>query len=318
MHIPYISNLFRRASGEQARVVACFRGNVALFVRVKRIGDKAKVATYAVRQLPERSSPELARSCNALHLGGLQFSTLLGSDEYQLVVVEAPNVPAEELKAAIRWRIKDTLSYHVDDATIDVLQIPSGKQGAERAQSLYVVAASNEVIKKRIALFDDAKLNLDIIDIPEMAQRNIAALFEDAGRGLALLAFDESGGMLTFTGSGELYLARRIEISLGQLQDADESLRRQFFDRLELEVQRSLDYFDRQFNHLAISRMLVAVPRAVGLVEVLQENLDVDVERLDLSQVLDLTEAPELASDEAQVDALYALGAALRQERRAL
>jgi MSHA biogenesis protein MshI len=319
MQIPYFSNLFRRAAGgEKARVVACFRGNVALFVRVKRVGEKAKVVTYAVRQLSGRTASELAKSCSALHIGGFQYSTLLGSNEYQLVAVEAPNVPVEELKAAIRWRVKDTLSYHVDDATIDVLKIPTGKQGAERAQSLYVVAAHNEVIKKRIALFEDAKLHLDIIDIPEMAQRNIAAMLEDDGRGLALLAFDENGGMLTFTGGGELYLARRIEISLGQLQDADDSLRRQAFDRLELEVQRSLDYFDRQFNHLTVSRMLVAIPRAVGLVEVLQENLDVDVERLDLSQVLDMTAAPELASDEAQVDAFYALGAALRLERRAL
>lgn len=299
-------------------MVACFRGNVALFVRVKWVGEKAKVVTYAVRQLSRLTAPELAQSSSALHINGFQFSTLLASSEYQLQAVEAPNVPPEELKAAIRWRIKDTLSYHVDDATIDVLQIPSGKQGTERAQSLYVVAASNEVIKKRIALFEEAKLNLDIIDIPEMAQRNIAALFEDEGRGLAVLAFDENGGILTFTGDGELYLARRIEISLGQLQDADENQRRQSFDRLDLEVQRSLDYFDRQFNQISVKRMLVAVPRSVGLVEVLQENLSVDVERLDLSQVLDLTEVPELASDEAQVDALYALGAALRQERRAL
>lgn len=318
MQIPFFSNLFRRAGGERARVVACFRGNVALFIRVKRAGEKVRVVTYATRQLSGRTAPELAKCCSALHLSGLQYTTLLGSSEYQLLAVEAPNVPAEELKAAIRWRVKDTLSYHVDDATIDVLQIPTGKQGTERAQSLYVVAAPNEVIKKRITLFEDAKLNLDIIDIPEMAQRNIAALFEDEGRGLALLAFDENGGMLTFSGGGELYLARRIEISLRQLQDADESLRRQAFDRLELEVQRSLDYFDRQFNHLAVSRMLVAVPRQVGLVEVLQENLDVDVERLDLSQIMDLTAAPELASDEAQVDAFYVLGAALRLERRAL
>lgn len=300
-------------------MVACFRGNAALFVRVKRSGEKARVVTYAVRQLQARNGAELARSCSALHISGNHFSTLLGSNEYQLLSVDAPKVPVEELKAAIRWRIKDTLSYHVDDATIDVLQIPAGKQGGERAQSLYVVAAANEVIKKRIALFEEARLNLDIIDIPEMAQRNIAALFEDDGRGLALLAFDETGGMLTFTGGGELYLARRIEISLGQLQDADDSLRQQAFARLELEVQRSLDYFDRQFNHLAVSRMLVAVPKQVGLVEQLQENLDVDVERLDLTQVIDLTAVPELAnSDEAQVDAFYALGAALRQERRAL
>ena len=51
-----------------------------------------------------------------------------------------------------------------------------------------------------------------------------------------LLAFDETGGLLTITSDGELYLARRIDISCGQLQDANESLRQQYFDRLELEV----------------------------------------------------------------------------------
>ncbi|HEU0187969.1 MAG TPA: agglutinin biogenesis protein MshI [Gallionellaceae bacterium] len=299
-------------------MAACFRGNMAQFVRVKWVGRQARVVTYAARQMSGRSASELAKAAGTLRIGGHSFSTLLDGSDYQLMSVEAPNVPPEEMKSAVRWRIKDTLSYRVDDATVDVVKIPSDKPGGERAQSLYVVAASNDVIRKRIALFEDAKLDLDVIDIPEMAQRNIAALFEDEGRGLAVLAFDESGGILTFSGGGELFLARRIEISLGQLQDADENLRRQSFDRLELEVQRSLDYFDRQFNHLAVSRLLLAVPRQTALVGVLQENLDVDVERLDLTQVMDLTAIPELAnSDEAQVDAFHALGAAMRMEGRA-
>lgn len=315
MRISILSKLFKQAVGEQARVVASFRGNVVLFVRVNRIGDKAQVVTYAVRQLSGRTTEELARCCTSLGISRYQFSTVLENSEYQMVVVEAPNVPAEELKAAVRWRVKDTLNYHVDDAMIDVLQIPSAKQGAEHVKSLYVVAAPNEVIKKRISLFEGAKLDLNIIDIPEMAQRNIAALYEDEGRGLALLTFDETGGILTFTCGGELYLARRIEISIGQLQDADDNLRRQAIDRIDLEVQRSLDYFDRQFNHLTVSRMLVAVPRQIGLIEVLNENLSVSVERLDLAQVLDMTAVPELDNEEAQMDAVYAIGAALRQER---
>ena len=318
MKISFLSNLFKKTRGESGRVVACFRGDLVLLVRVKQAKGKIKVVSFAVRGLSGRTASELAKLCDTLSFSGFRFSTLLGNSEYQLQMVEAPNVPPEELKAAVRWRVKDTLNYHVDDATIDVLKIPSGKQLSERAQSMYVVAASNDVIRKRIAMFEDAKLDLDIIDIPEMAQRNVAALFEEDGRGLALLAFDESGGTLTFTGGGELYLARRIEISLGQLQDADESLRRQSFERLELEVQRSLDYFDRQFSHISVKRLLVALPYQIGLVKVLQENLGVDVERLDLSQVMDLSAIPELASEEAQMDAFYALGAALRVERRAL
>jgi MSHA biogenesis protein MshI len=147
-----------------------------------------------------------------------------------------------------------------------------------------------------------------------MAQRNIAAQYENEGRGLALLAFDDTGGLLTFTGGGELYLARRIEISLGQLQDADENLRQQSYDRLELELQRSMDSFDRNFHHTAVNRLVVAAPVASGLIEKLRENMYVPVERVDLSQVLDLSEVPELLNEEAQLDAFYALGAALREE----
>jgi MSHA biogenesis protein MshI len=133
-----------------------------------------------------------------------------------------------------------------------------------------------------------------------------------------VLAFDENGGLLTFTAAGELYLARRIEISRGQLLDANDSLRQQALDRLELEVQRSLDYVDRQFNYVSVNRMLVSAPRQSGLVERLSGNLSVPVERLDLTQVLDLTAVPELADSDVQADALHVLGAALRQERRAL
>lgn len=316
MKISFLPNIFKRSGIKGPRVVVGFRGNNVLFVRVKRTGAKIQVVNFAVRQLSRSSSTELAKVSASLNLGSYSFSTLLGNGEYQLQVVEAPNVPTEELKSAVRWQIKDQLSYHVDEATIDILEIPSLKQTIERAKSLYVIAAPNDLVKKRMDLFAGAKLDLNIIDIPEMAQRNIAALFEDEGRGLALLAFDETGGILTFTSGGELFLARRIEISLGQLQDADDGLRQQYFERLELEVQRSMDYFDRQFNHVAVSRLLVALPSRIGLVDALRENLYVPVEQLDLNQVLDMSKMPELDGEEAQFDAFYALGAALRQDRK--
>src|SRR6185312_3326243 len=56
-----------------------------------------------------------------------ECSCLLGPTDYQMLSVDAPNVPAEELKTAIRWRLKDMLDYHVNDATIDVLDVPVDK-----------------------------------------------------------------------------------------------------------------------------------------------------------------------------------------------
>ena len=52
-------------------------------------------------------------------------------------------------------------------------------------------------------------------------------------------------------------------------EDADENLCRQYRDRVEIELHRSLDYFDRQFNHLSVDRVLVCVPDKTGLVEFL-------------------------------------------------
>ncbi len=109
-------------------------------------------------------------------------TTLLAADEYQLLLVDAPNVPADELKTAIRWRLKDMLDFHVDDATIDVLDVPPDQAAPARSHSMYVVAARNQMIAQRQALFGAAKIPLSVIDVPEMAQRNISALLEPDGR----------------------------------------------------------------------------------------------------------------------------------------
>jgi MSHA biogenesis protein MshI len=288
------------------------------FVRMQRSGEQLQVAMCEFFPMANVTSSALEKAAKDLALGSFQFTTLLAPDEYQMLMVDAPNVPVDELKNAIRYRIKDSLNCHVDDATVDVLQIPSSGAGGTRPQSLYAIAAANNLIQKRITLFEKAKINLSVIDIPEMAQRNIAALYEAEGRGLALLVFDERGGLLTFTSGGELYVSRRLEITAGQIRDADEELRTQYFDRVELEVQRSLDYFDRQFHQIALSRMLVCAPGGDELVHMLSSNLGVQVETFDLTQVMDISAVPALLDDEFVSASLPAIGAALRQERRAL
>ena len=319
MQIPALSKLFNGGGREAGWFAICVNQRGVYLAQVSWAGKLPQVLTCSFHPAEDVTSAVLERICREAHIGNHQFTTLLAPGEYQMLVVDAPNVPADELKTAIRWRIKDALSYHIDDATVDVLQIPAGKYGnSDRPQSMYAVAASNVTIQKRIALFDNAKIPLKVIDIPEMAQRNVAALFEEDERALALLAFDEDGGLLTFTSGGELYLARRIEITIGQLQDADDELRQQYLDRVELEVQRSLDYFGRQYHYIPVSRLLVSAPEELGLATFLNNGLDLPVAELELEQAMDLSAVPELQRKDQAAFALPVLGAALRQERRAL
>lgn len=318
MKLPKFLSFIHGASRDSGWVSVTL-GNKGVYVaQAKYVGLRPQVSRCTFYAAQEVTASTLEKIRKDAHLEEGRYTTVLSSNEYQLMMVEAPSVPVDELKTAIRWKIKDSLNYHVDDATIDVLQIPSGKYGSDRPQSLYAVAASNETIRKRIELFEKAKIDLSVIDIAETSQRNIASLFETEGRALALLAFDDEGGMLTMTCDGELFLARRIEITLGQLTDADEGMRQQHRDRIELEVQRSLDYFDRQFHHIPLDRMLVSVSADSGLLQMLSDNLDLPVEALDLQQGMDIIGVPELADKEYACYALHAVGAALRLEKKAL
>lgn len=244
-----------------------------------------------------------------------QCSCLLSSDDCQMLTLEAPVVPPDELKSAVRWRLKDMLDFHIDDATFDVLAIPPDKGAASRPGSMFAVVARNLLIGQMQAMFDDVGIDLRVIDIPEMAQRNLAALVEPEGRAVAMLSIGDEGVLLTVTAGGELYFSRRMEVTAAQLQRHPESV----YERITLEMQRSLDHFDRQHHTIPVAKVVLG-PMAdpSGLQDYLSKNLYVPVELLDLASILDLSRVPELQDKEAQRKYLMAIGAALRHEEKVL
>jgi len=280
----------------------------------RREGKKPEVLLLSTYQRAGNDVEALVSLRKVLKLARYCCSNLLRVGEYQLLQVEPPDMAANEMKEALRWRIKDMLSFPAESATIDVLEIPSDPAAVGRAKQIFAVAANNSLIAERMALFDDAKVPLLAIDIPELAQRNISALFEEQDRGLAMLCCDESGAMLTFTYKGELYAARHTEVPLIQLQQAEETRREQLFERISLEVQRSLDNFDRLNGHIRLPHLLVSsLPEVPGFIEYLRENLSMPVVAMDLAQVLDFPSIPELAQPTRQTLCLKVLGAALRE-----
>lgn len=261
----------------------------------------------------QSNAAALGRLRAARRLGENPCTTLLHHGQYQLLAVEAPAVPKEERRNALRWRVKEMVDFPIEHAGIDVLDIPMA-QAAGRTPQVLVVAASHDVLGPQIRLFQDAKAPLHAIDIPELAQRNVAALFEEEHRGLAFLAFDNEGGRLTFTYGGELYVSRHIDVTRDALAAGSADMGG-IYERVLLDVQRSLDNFDRNFSAISLAKLVVA-PIAVGsgFIDYLRSNLYQPVEVMDLSKVLDLEPVPRLADPMQQADALLAIGAALREE----
>lgn len=177
------------------------------------------------------------------------------------------------------------------------------------------IISPEAVVAPLVQSFQSAKLALTAIDVPELAQRNLANLLEEEDRGLAMLVFDDTEGLLTFTFAGELLIARHIEISAKQLVAADEARREQLFERIALDVQRSLDNFDRSHSMVPLSRLIVSrIPGVTGYIEHLQNNLSIHVSVLNLTDLLDLSATPALLDPQLQFQCLHAIGAALRDE----
>ena len=258
----------------------------------------------------------LKRLRRELQLDRFRCTTLLKSGEYQMVQVEAPSVPKEEARSAVRWRIREMIDYPVESATVDALFIPEPEGAAGRVPQMIAVAARNDVIAATVKPFEDADIPLEVIDIPELAQRNLARSLEPEGRGLGLLAIDAGGALLTFTCDGELYQHRRIELSLASFDGASPEQRTGLYERLVLELQRSLDHFDRQSHRVTVARIMITpVPDAEDMREYLAANLDVPVALLYLSEVMDFPRIPELHEHARQAQCLQMIGAAMREDR---
>lgn len=293
-------------------------GSIAIVHAQDSGGGEPRVDRWTVRPTQDVAA-DLSRLSKDMSLSRYQCTTLLDPGEYQMLVVDAPNVPKAELKGAMRWRLKDMLDYHVDDAMIDVLDIPQDPAGGSRAHLMYAVAAPSDAIQRRVRLFEDARIPLSVIDVPELAQRNVASLYEAGeGRGVALLHVGPQSGLLTISFRGELYLARRIETTFAQLEEADSSRRQELFNRVLLEVQRTFDHFERQFRLIAVSRLLLGPePKDCGLAAYLADNLGIAVERVRLQERIRFpADSVPQAEDEWRL--FHQVGASLRNEAAVL
>ena len=248
---------------------------------------------------------------------------VLASHQADTFLTEAPEVAEEELNKAMRWKIKDMIDYDINDAVIDCFAI-HGQRERGRQPMAYVVTAAVDVLKAYVTSVESSNLQLESIDIPAMAQRNLAAQLPEDKNGVALLVLDERSGLLTLTKGGELYLSRDLEFGYSHFAQQDNlptqgglaiegmpPATQSTLDQIMLEVQRSIDYYERYFAQPQINSLVIApTPRVVvGMVDYMASQLGMRVRELDLNILLNLQTKLER---ELQSQCITAIGAALR------
>lgn len=243
-----------------------------------------------------------------LGLLGIPCNLVLSPGSYQLILGEAPKVPAEELTEALRWRIKDLVQFPIAEAVVDAFLLPEDSaRGTNRMA--YTVATQRKNIETVVAAAKATGLQLKNIDIPELVLRNLAEACCDTKRGVAIVKLQQGGGSLQIIRDGNLYLSRQFSLSYnaGLLDELPG-------EALVLELQRSLDYFERQMRQVPPSHIYLCGENVSGdkLTPEIRNALAVSINLLDLSSGIQIADAiPEHILSLS----LSAIGAALRQDQ---
>lgn len=256
----------------------------------------ALVATGFEVCTPAGRSAALTALVERRQLEGSLVVAVVAVDQYQLFQIERPAVEDDELVDAVRWRLKDLLEYSPDDAVFDVFPFPSDAARG-RGELINVVCARKSLIKELAKLMESAGLELERVDIAELALRNLAARLEDSGRGVALVYLRPSHGQVVLTKGPVLYLSRRIDVTAESLSDVVQQ--EMAVQGLALELQRSLDYYESQMGQVPPRQIhLLARQDGLPLAEMLNVNLAAEVVRLDGSTlgIPELDERSVLAS----------------------
>ena len=260
-----------------------------------------------------RAEHVLAPLAHNRELSQAAVSAVLSTDAYQLVQVEAPEVQPDELRGAVRWKLKDIINFPPSEAIIDVFDIPEQARYVE-SRMIYAVAARAEAVRRVVSLVKPRVRGFDCVDIPEMCLRNLAELLPQDEHGVALIALSDTFAQLILTCRGILYLARRIDLGRRALGSSSEAAAEVDVPSLALELQRSLDYYESHFDRPAITEVVIASgdDRAERLLGDLASATGHSVTLLEVPDLFDIADGIE---PDTRWPGLLALGAALRSER---
>lgn len=235
----------------------------------------------------------------------------MAADQYQILLVEPPEVPEEELRNAIRWRLKDLITIPLEHAAIDVFALPEDGTRSKK-KMVYVVAAHAEKVKSVVALVNNASLQLHAVDIGELALRNIANLLicdDQSRRGIAVARIRRGTGSMYIYREGDMYLARSFSLDYkgGLLDELPE-------ENLALELQRSVDYYERQMGQAPPNVIYVCGENISEdkLGPVLKASLGSRIQLLDPAAVVRLDDGVD---NDLSQRCIGAIGVAMRQEQ---
>lgn len=186
---------------------------------------------------------------------------------YQLLLSDVPDVPDEELHSAIELKAADLLPYDIDDAVLDVIQLPAEAYRG-RMRMAFIIAALKKPLSLWLVALAKKGIKVPIIDTDTTALRNLAVSHQQYSES-GILHIKNHSSRLLLNYNSELVLSRSFDIGLNSLTEenvvddgeleltvSDNERASIQVDSLALEIRRSFDYYEAQLGLGAIAEMM--------------------------------------------------------------
>ncbi|GLQ33518.1 hypothetical protein [Litoribrevibacter albus] len=203
---------------------------------------------------------------------------------YNLLLVDAPEVPEAELADAIKWKVKDLINEPLDSVTIQYFKLPEDAYRG-RLSMVYVAVVNKSLVREIIELCEDKGLEIKGITIEELSLSNLlfaSGVTEGDSTGMVSLGAYE--GQMRLLESGNLYLARNLGIGVDRLNGLNEDELSEYdlaqCDELMFDIKRSMDYYESQLGKGVVHRVILmpADTNLVRLASVLNEKMEIMVQ----------------------------------------
>lgn len=278
-------NIFSSSSKNKVVAVEFLSTGVAV-VEINSSGKKeAKINRQAfLESVGQKAQAEALKSWVAQNnLEKTPCHCVVTVGDYQLFQLERPEVDDAELQEAIKWKIKDLLSYDVEQAVIDFFPMPDSSKNSTK--QINVVSANQSVIAAYVEVIKEAELKLVVIDINELVLKNIFDFVDCKESSIAVLMLQDKIGQLYIFKEGNLYVVRDFKLGLNQLQSGDSAEAN--YDAILLEVQRSVDYFESYYGVGGINKLLITpqLKNVENMANYLQNFVSFDLDFIDVANI---------------------------------
>ena len=314
-----LSRVFkRRRRAEGLRAAVAISGQEIAVALVRKLdGQRPKVLRIVVEEAPLGfADPVLKKIISEFDLRRIPVSAVINPTDYQIAQVQAPDVPLAERRAAARYSLRDAFDFPLENATLDIFDLPEQTSHGDK-KLCFAIASRGDSVEQLSATLERQFRKFDVIDIPELCQRNLAALLPQDAKGVAFLMLRDDFAQLVLTRRGQLYVTRRFEF-----RDPDD-LSDELGDghglpldpqHLSLELQRSLDYYESHFDETAITELYIAPAgmRANLLAAELGASTGLRISMYNIHDLIDVSFSAEIPDGWLPC---LAIGAALRARK---